>query len=134
MSSLKVKDLHDNGYPVREGDVEHGFPASVETIKELVHMLTVFVFTSSCQHVAVNFSQLDTFGFPPNSPSIMKQPPPTKKGETTLATIMGTLASKHQAAGVIAAVYTLTMLSPDEVRSSVTQKNENRWASFSVKN
>lgn len=115
MFSIKVKDLHDNGYPVREGHVEHGFPVGLNKLEELVHLLTTMIFIQSCQHAAVNFPQMDVFGFPPNSPSFMKQPPPTKKGVMDLAAIMKALPSKHQAARVIAFVYALTRLSPDEV-------------------
>ena len=112
---MKVKDLHDNGFPVRAGDVEHGFPTSVGNMDELVHLMTTVVFIQSCQHAAVNFTQLDVYGFPPNSPSFMKQPPPTKKGVTDLATIMNALPGKRKAARFIVTVYTLTLLAPDEV-------------------
>merc|ERR1711973_44900 len=57
---------------------------------------------------------MDVYGFPPNSPSFMKQPPPTKKGVTDLAAIMKALPSKRQATMVITFVFTLTRLSPDE--------------------
>ena len=117
--AIKVTDLHDNGYPVREGDVEHGFPASINKMAELVHLLTTMVFIQSCQHAAVNFSQMDVYGFPPNSPSFMKQPPPTKKGVTDLAAIMKALPSKRQATMVITFVFTLTRLSPDEVYKKI---------------
>ena len=113
--SFQVKDLHDNGYPVREGDVEHGFPSSVGNMNELCHLLTTVVFIQSCQHAAVNFTQLDIYGYPPNSPSFMKQPPPTKKGVTDLPTIMKALPGKRKAARFIATVFALTRLYPDEV-------------------
>lgn len=110
-----ITDLHDNGYPVREGESDHGFPASVNTADQLNKLLTIIVFTCSCQHAAVNFSQMDSFGFPPNSPALMRQPPPTKKNSVTMKEVMKSLPNKHQAGVIIATVYDLTRIFPDEV-------------------
>jgi len=109
-----ILDLHDNGYPAREGESDHGFPASVTTADQLTHLLTIIIFTCSCQHAAVNFSQMDTFGFPPNSPALMRQPPPTKKNSVTTKDVMKCLPTKHQAGVTIATVYDLTRIFPDE--------------------
>lgn len=110
-----ILDLHDNGYPVREGETDHGFPSSVASIEQLTHLLNIIIFTCACQHAAVNFSQMDTFGFPPNSPALMRQPPPTKKDSITMKDVMKSLPSKHQAGVTIATVYDLTRIFPDEV-------------------
>ncbi|XP_068721239.1 allene oxide synthase-lipoxygenase protein-like [Montipora capricornis] len=109
-----ILDLHDNGYPIREGESDHGFPSSLKTVEQLIHLLTIVIFTCSCQHAAVNFSQMDTFGFPPNSPALMRQPPPTQKGTLTEKDIMKGLATKHQAGVTIATVFDLTRIFPDE--------------------
>ena len=78
-------------------------------------MLTCLVFTCSCLHAAVNFGLLDVAGFVPNAPSVMRQPPPTKKNETTLKSIMDTLPSKSQAAQQVALGYVFTQFAEDEV-------------------
>ena len=78
-------------------------------------MLTCLVFTCSCQHAAVNFGLLDVAGFVPNAPSVMRQPPPTKKNETNLKSIMDTLPSKSQAAQQVALGYVFTQFAEDEV-------------------
>jgi len=109
-----ILDLHDNGYPVREGETDHGFPSSVASIEQLTHLLTIIIFTCACQHAAVNFSQMDTFGFPPNSPALMRQSPPTKKDSVTMKDVMKCLPTKHQAGVTIATVYDLTRIFPDE--------------------
>lgn len=109
-----IRDLHDNGYPTRKGESDHGFPESVKTADQLIHLLTIVIFTCSCQHAAVNFSQMDTFGFPPNSPALMRQPPPTKKNSVTMKDVMKSLPNKHQAGVTIATVYDLTRIFPDE--------------------
>lgn len=109
-----ILDIHDNGYTVHEGEADHGFPSSIATAEQLAHILTIVIFTCSCQHAAVNFSQMDVFGFPPNSPGLMRQPPPTEKGTVTLKDIMKSLPTKHQAGISIATVYDFTRIFPDE--------------------
>lgn len=58
---------------------------------------------------------MDTFGFPPNAPALMRQPPPTKKSSVTMKEVMKCLPTKHQAGVTIATVYDLTRIFPDEV-------------------
>lgn len=110
-----ILDIHDNGYTVREGETDHDFPSSIASAEQLAHILTIVIFTCSCQHAAVNFSQMDVLGFPPNSPGLMRQPPPKEKGTVTMKDIMKTLPTKHQAGVAIATVNDLTRISPDEV-------------------
>ena len=112
-----VKDIHDNGFPVREGDVDHEFPKNLQTRDQLIHLLTCVVFTCSCQHAAVNFGLMDVTAFVPNTPSLMRQPPPTEKSKATLKSIMATLPSKSQAAQQVATMYVLTRFAEDEVRT-----------------
>ena len=114
-----VKDIHDNGFPVREGDVDHEFPKNMGTRDQLVHMMTCVVFACSCQHAAENFGLMDVAGFVPNTPFLMRQPPPTKKNEATLKSIMSTLPDKSQAAQQIALLYVLTRFAKEEVRTKV---------------
>ncbi|KAM7441264.1 arachidonate 5-lipoxygenase [Porites harrisoni] len=109
-----ILDLHDNGYSIREDESDHGVPKSITTADQLTHLLTMMIFTFSCQHAAVNFSQMDTFGFPPNSPALMRQPPPSEKGKLSMKDMMQSLATKHQAGVTIATVYDLTRIFPDE--------------------
>ena len=111
-----IKDIYDNGLPVREGDVDHEFPKSLQSRDQLIHMLKCVVFTCSCQHAAVNFGLMDVTGFVPFTPSLMRQPPPTKKNEATLKSIMATLPNKSQASQQIGLVYVLTRFADDEVR------------------
>ena len=114
-----VKDVHENGFPVTEGDVDHEFPKSLQTRDQLIHVLTCVVFTCSCQRAAENFGMMDVAGFVPNTPYIMRQPPPSKKNEATLKSIMATLPNKSQTARHIASMYVLTRFAEDEVRTKV---------------
>ena len=110
-----IYDVHKNGWRVNPGHKDHGVPTSFECREQLIECLTSLIFTFSCQHAAVNFSQKDQFGFTPNAPAILRKPPPKKKGEATLKSILSTLPSKAQAAKAIATVYILTKFSEDEV-------------------
>lgn len=103
-----MMDIHENGFPVRVEDVDHEFPTSLHSREQLVHVLTCVVFTCSCQHAAVNFPQRELATFIPNSPSLMRLPPPTKRNEATLKSIMDTLPSKSQAEARVAAIYSIT--------------------------
>ena len=113
-------ELHDKGYPNLAGHTNHGVPQSFTSCVQLYDFLTAIIFTCACQHAAVNFSQMDVYGFPPNSPALMRQPPPKKKGAVGMADLMKCLATKHQASLTIATVYDLTRIFPDEVRSLVS--------------
>jgi len=109
-----ILDLHNNGYALREGQTDHGIPSSLTSIEQLTHLLTIVIFTCACQHAAVNFSQMDSLGFPPSSPALMRQPPPTEKGKLTMKDMMKSLPTKHQTGVTIVTLYDLTRIFPDE--------------------
>ena len=115
-----ICDVHKNGWRVNPGHQDHGVPGLFETREQLKEVLTSLVFTFSCQHTAVNFSKKDHYGFTPNAPAILRQPPFKKNGEATLESILCTLPSEAQAAKAIATVYILTKFSEDEVRSGIS--------------
>jgi hypothetical protein len=95
--------------------VDKKVPKSFTNREDLINFLTKVIFTCSCQHAAVNFSQMATYGFHPNSPTLMRQPAPTKRGEADCTAIMATLANKHQAGLMISIVNALTTIYPTEV-------------------
>ena len=110
-----ILDIHNNGYPLREGETDHGIPSSLTSVEQLTHLLTMVIFTCACQHAAVNFSQMDSLGFPPSSPALMRQPPPTEKGKLTMKDMVKSLPTKHQTGVTIVTLYDLTRIYPDEV-------------------
>ena len=112
-----LQDAQENGFPLGEGGIkgDHELPKSLATIEQLAHVLTCIVFTCSCQHAAVNFGLMDVAGFIPNTPHLMRRPPPTKKNEASLESIMKTLPNKSQAAYQIAFLYVTTKFAEDEV-------------------
>ncbi|XP_028397585.1 allene oxide synthase-lipoxygenase protein-like [Dendronephthya gigantea] len=109
-----IHDLRENGYKPGTDNVDKKVPKSFNKRDELIHFLTMVIFTCSCQHAAVNFSQMSTYGYHPNSPSLMRQPPPTKKGKTDLAIVMASLANKHQAGQLVSIVNALVTIYPTE--------------------
>ena len=90
-------------------------PKSFTNREDLISFLTKVIFTCSCQHAAVNFSMMATYGYHPNSPTLMRQPAPTKRGEADSTAVMATLANKHQAGIMIANLKALTTVYPSEV-------------------
>ncbi len=55
-------------YPRVPGFPSHRNPGTIVTLQQLIDAATQIIFTCSAQHAAVNFSQFDYFGYPPNAP------------------------------------------------------------------
>ncbi|XP_036069662.1 polyunsaturated fatty acid lipoxygenase ALOX8-like [Oryzias melastigma] len=83
-----IKEIFEHGFLRKE---KTGIPQKFTTVSELVKFVTMVMFTCSVQHAAVNSGQKDFYGWMPNGPSTMQEPPPTKKGEMTKARIMAAL-------------------------------------------
>ncbi|XP_028409345.1 allene oxide synthase-lipoxygenase protein-like [Dendronephthya gigantea] len=109
-----IRDLNTNGYPSGGDSVDKKIPSTFTKRDELIHFLCIVIFTCSCQHAAVNFPQMATYGFHPNSPSLMRQPPPTTRGKVDNNLIMASLANKHQAGTMVTVVKALTTIYPTE--------------------
>ncbi|XP_077381031.1 arachidonate 12-lipoxygenase, 12R-type-like [Festucalex cinctus] len=106
------------------GDIfEHGFlsqpqtgiPQSFTSVSDLIKFATMVMFTSSCQHAAVNSGQYDYSGWMPNTPATLQRPPPTKKGTTSEATMLQTLPVINATAQGMAAVWLLSRQPSDFV-------------------
>ena len=63
---LSIADLPN--YPRVPGFPSHRNPGTIVTLQQLIDAATQIIFTCSAQHAAVNFSQFDYFGYPPNAP------------------------------------------------------------------
>ncbi|KAL3883129.1 hypothetical protein ACJMK2_029422 [Sinanodonta woodiana] len=94
---------------------DNGVPRSVESVSHLKEILTMVIFNVSCYHAAVNFGQADYYIFGPNYPSAMRTPPPTKKGSTTMASIMAALPVKADQALAVAFANYLSTYAENEV-------------------
>ena len=59
---------------------------------------------------------MDYYGFPPNFPTVLYEPPAGDRGNVDNEFLWKALPSKTKTAEVIAAVYTLSRFSKDEVQ------------------
>ncbi|KAM8725490.1 hydroperoxide isomerase ALOXE3-like isoform 1-T1 [Acanthopagrus schlegelii] len=68
-----------------------GFPASFNTVEEVTKFVTMVIFTVSAQHAAVNNGQFDFNSWVPNGSLLLRKPPPTTKGQSSMETVFETL-------------------------------------------
>ncbi|XP_078146609.1 hydroperoxide isomerase ALOXE3-like [Centroberyx gerrardi] len=73
------------------GDKKSGIPTSFQTVEEVIKFVTMVIFRVSAQHAAVNNGQYEYNAWTPNSPLLMRKPPPTTKGKSSMKTILETL-------------------------------------------
>uniref|UniRef100_A0A674NNQ1 Uncharacterized protein n=1 Tax=Takifugu rubripes TaxID=31033 RepID=A0A674NNQ1_TAKRU len=73
------------------GKKETGFPEAFTTAEELIKFLTMVIFTVSAQHSAVNNPQYDFCSMMPNYSLLLRKPPPTTKGQSSMETVLETL-------------------------------------------
>ncbi|XP_063757830.1 polyunsaturated fatty acid lipoxygenase ALOX15B-like isoform X2 [Eleginops maclovinus] len=76
------------------GNYDSGFPSSLQTVEELIQVVTTVVFTSSVLHSAGNRGQFDYLGWSPNGPLILHKAPPTTKGQSSMEDILAYLPKK----------------------------------------
>ena len=110
-----ASDIYNNGFPAYGGKQGHDFPCNIKTREELIERCTVIMFTGSAQHASVNFGQYKIYGFAPNAPLSMRQPPPTEKGVADYNTLMESLPDKFTATGSLVLTYLLAQYSSDDV-------------------
>ncbi|XP_047433293.1 polyunsaturated fatty acid lipoxygenase ALOX15B-like [Mugil cephalus] len=107
-----VKDIFEHGFLSQEGN---GIPKCLTSVVELVKFVTMVIFTGSVQHSAVNSGQYDYGGWMPNTPISLQQPPPTKKGTSSEATMLATFPDVNTTAQGMATMWLLSKQSSDFV-------------------
>jgi arachidonate 15-lipoxygenase len=70
---------------------------AIETIEDLVEVITFVIFTCSVQHAAVNFPQYDCMSYVPNMPLAGYRPAPTSKTGATEADFIAMLPTLDMA-------------------------------------
>ncbi|XP_028253223.1 hydroperoxide isomerase ALOXE3-like isoform X2 [Parambassis ranga] len=87
------------------GNHNSGIPSNFQSVEEVIKFITMVIFTSSCQHAAVNLGQFDFQGWVPNAPFLLLQPPPKTKGQSNMETILETLPDKLFSGRLMAIVW-----------------------------
>ena len=108
-------DIYENAFP--DCNTSRGLPEKIITIKDLIEYCTLIMFTGSAQHASINFGQYFIYGYIPNAPFSLHQPPPTEKGKADYQTLLDTLPHKMESVKAMALTYILSRYSKDEVRS-----------------
>ncbi len=65
-TGLEVSHLPDHPRVPEFPNASH--PGQITSLQQLIEIATLVIFTCGPQHAAVNFSQFDYFGYPPNTP------------------------------------------------------------------
>ncbi|XP_046901366.1 polyunsaturated fatty acid lipoxygenase ALOX15B-like [Hypomesus transpacificus] len=107
-----IKDIFIHGFLSRASS---GVPQSLDTVKELVKIVTVAIFTGSAQHSAVNSGQFDYGGWMPNTPITLQLPPPSGKGQCNEALLFRTLPDVNTTVQGMSTMWLLSKQSTDFV-------------------
>ncbi|XP_049915016.1 hydroperoxide isomerase ALOXE3-like [Epinephelus moara] len=90
------------------GNKASGFPSEFHTVEEVIKFITVIIFTVTGQHAAVNNGQFDYYSWIPNGTLLLRKPPPTTKGQSSMKTILETLPNVGETVKFVAMGWTLT--------------------------
>ncbi|MED6264270.1 hypothetical protein CHARACLAT_013037 [Characodon lateralis] len=103
-----ITDINKHGFTQNSG-----FPQCFHTKAEVSKFLTMFIYSCSALHAAVNFSQLDFALWMPNCPPSMMRPPPQVKGGVTEQDILSFLPGINATLRVLMALTVLSQPSVD---------------------
>ncbi|XP_017260091.2 hydroperoxide isomerase ALOXE3, partial [Kryptolebias marmoratus] len=106
-----VSDIDTHSFPE-----DSGFPRRFCTKAEVSKFVTMFIYSCSALHSAVNFSQLDFALWMPNCPASMMKPPPQVKGQLTEDDIVSFLPDVNATCRVLMALTMLSQPGVDFVR------------------
>ncbi|XP_078029664.1 hydroperoxide isomerase ALOXE3-like [Epinephelus lanceolatus] len=90
------------------GNKTSGFPSEFHTVEEVIKFITMIIFTVTGQHAAVNNGQFDYYSWIPNGTLLLRKPPPTTKGQSSMKTILETLPNVGETVKFVAMGWTLT--------------------------
>ncbi|MEB3180769.1 MAG: lipoxygenase family protein [Nostocaceae cyanobacterium] len=98
----------------QDGGKVKGMPERVETIEQLIDIITIVIFTCAPLHSCLNFSQYEYMAFVPNMPYAAYHPIPETKG-VDMETIMKILPPFKQAADQVMWTEILTSFHYDKL-------------------
>ncbi|CAG03588.1 unnamed protein product [Tetraodon nigroviridis] len=94
---------------------ESGFPENFRTSEELIKFLSMIIFTVSAQHSAVNNPQYDYCSILPNYSLLLRKPPPTTKGQSSMDSVMETLPNVSETIDFVTMSIVLTGSYSDKI-------------------
>ncbi len=98
----------------QDGGRVKGMPGRIDTLEQLIEIISVVVFTCAPLHSALNFAQYEYMAFVPNMPYAAYQPMPETKG-VDMETIMKILPPFKQAADQVMWTHILTSYHYDKL-------------------
>ncbi|KAM4604000.1 polyunsaturated fatty acid lipoxygenase ALOX15B-like [Polymixia lowei] len=107
-----IQDIFEHGFLSQQST---GIPQSFSSVADLVKFVTMVIFTSSCQHAAVNSGQYDYGGWMPNTPISLQRAPPTTKGTSSESTMLETLPNVSTTVQGMSTLWLLSKQSTDFV-------------------
>ncbi|KAK5880029.1 hypothetical protein CesoFtcFv8_023098 [Champsocephalus esox] len=90
------------------GNKAAGFPAAFHTVQEVVKFTTMVIFRTTVQHAAVNSGQYDYSSWAPNAALLLRKPPPTTKGQSSMKTVLETLPNVGETVQIAAMTWLLS--------------------------
>lgn len=102
-------DLITNGMPIEKTGLQ-----AMDSIAGLVNLLTIFIYSVSVHHAAVNYAQYDHYAWVPNAPLCMRAPPPMQKGVLDEGQVVAALPSRDQSTWQVAIGRALASVGDDE--------------------
>ncbi|CAK6961910.1 hydroperoxide isomerase ALOXE3-like [Scomber scombrus] len=97
------------------GNKDSRCPGSFKTVKEVIRFITMVIFTVTVQHAAVNSGQFDYHLWAPNGSLLLKKPPPTTKGQSSMKTILETLPNVGDTVSFVAMGWVLSKKYTDQI-------------------
>ncbi|KAM9840256.1 hydroperoxide isomerase ALOXE3-like [Aulostomus maculatus] len=97
------------------GNTCSGIPQCFHTAEEVTKFITMVIFNVSAQHAAVNNGQYDYFSFIPNGSILLRKPPPTTKGQSSIKTVLETLPNIDETVKLVALLSLLSQRFSDAV-------------------
>jgi len=108
-----AKEIDNEGYSNM-----NKFPTKIDSIEQIVRLVTIFIANGVLHHTVVNFAQYESFAFVPMAPAcILKTPPgwdkkPVEKGKLTDKDLMEMLPTRGITVKQIAQMYILSQFTP----------------------
>eukprot|EP00457_Paulinella_chromatophora_P000431 gb/GEZN01000431.1/.p1 GENE.gb/GEZN01000431.1/~~gb/GEZN01000431.1/.p1 ORF type:complete len:1192 (+),score=90.52 gb/GEZN01000431.1/:733-4308(+) len=106
-----------------------GAKMDVQSLQDVIQLVTSLIFIASADHSAVNFGQIDYYNFVPGRPLFMKKLMPADTSRLTLDYVMASLPGYDEVLETIAMAHTLSLpeLNPLDQRHAAQESIRDRF-------